>query len=492
VIKAAQNADIVGLFRGPLVVAPTDGEYRRILYSAVRRQLIGVHAHIVNADIHNSLLVDECFNSFLPGLPFLGLITCRHIGGAAKIAFGIGEVETYLIPEQSQFVTNLADFYSQRPHFPDAFFDLERRIKVPFPGAVFLVGAGMLGKIYCDIIKQRGGIAIDVGSVFDAWDGIMSRAQFSSGNIFNEIDPKVRLHDRRDYIQVPTSIESAQWAIQGEDGRVTLMAVGPESTPESPQHTAPIHIGLGPLGSSHFQSFEGREDLRQKLRAMPGGATLLRTGYTRNIAMVDTAQVTEIDGRAMIDSALIGQDLNANVSASASGKIYASAEYSDALQEMTKAAIVHQPLRFKINEECRDFWVFCDYEVVRPVKETEFATGVSILFGDDATTIAIRSGLDGAAQAVIIYGDHAVASVRHDFGKVRRHKVLMALTAKQLAIANNGHLFQPHPIAGNRANARQIVLGSYHNGAHVLGGLIHAFGFGNGTISRADMIRLTS
>ena len=35
------------------------------------------------------------------------------------------------------------------------------------PGSVFLVGAGVLGKIYVDIIKTNGGIAVDMGSTLD-------------------------------------------------------------------------------------------------------------------------------------------------------------------------------------------------------------------------------------------------------------------------------------------------------------------------------------
>lgn len=37
---------------------------------------------------------------------------------------------------------------------------------------IFLVGAGAWGRGYSDYIKQLGGIAIDIGKVFDAWSGI--------------------------------------------------------------------------------------------------------------------------------------------------------------------------------------------------------------------------------------------------------------------------------------------------------------------------------
>ena len=60
-------------------------------------------------------------------------------------------------------------------HFPGRYRKILGQIKVPQPGAVFLVAAGLLGKIYCDHIKALGGIAIDVGSVVDAWMALNTR-----------------------------------------------------------------------------------------------------------------------------------------------------------------------------------------------------------------------------------------------------------------------------------------------------------------------------
>jgi hypothetical protein len=39
------------------------------------------------------------------------------------------------------------------------------------PGEVWLVGAGVLGKLYCHAVQQAGAVAVDVGSVFDVWSG---------------------------------------------------------------------------------------------------------------------------------------------------------------------------------------------------------------------------------------------------------------------------------------------------------------------------------
>ena len=60
-------------------------------------------------------------------------------------------------------------------HFPRHFENLRDQLKVKFKGMLFLVGAGLCGKIYCQWIKERGGIALDIGSVMDTWLGFGSR-----------------------------------------------------------------------------------------------------------------------------------------------------------------------------------------------------------------------------------------------------------------------------------------------------------------------------
>lgn len=47
-------------------------------------------------------------------------------------------------------------------------------------GAIVLVGAGVAGKIYCEVAKNAGAIALDLGSTLDAWAEVDSR-----GNGFN-------------------------------------------------------------------------------------------------------------------------------------------------------------------------------------------------------------------------------------------------------------------------------------------------------------------
>jgi hypothetical protein len=66
-------------------------------------------------------------------------------------------------------------------------------LHVAWPGQAFLIGAGVLGKVYCHRVKELGGVAIDVGSLIDAWAGVESRLRFARFRECFSIDRHERL-----------------------------------------------------------------------------------------------------------------------------------------------------------------------------------------------------------------------------------------------------------------------------------------------------------
>jgi hypothetical protein len=56
---------------------------------------------------------------------------------------------------------------------PEPFGEFHRRLKTELanarPGVLYLVGAGVPGKICCELIKRAGGVALDIGTVVDIW-----------------------------------------------------------------------------------------------------------------------------------------------------------------------------------------------------------------------------------------------------------------------------------------------------------------------------------
>lgn len=125
-----------------------------------------------NVDYAYDWLRDELFTKLLLGRDCLNYISSRDLNKEFIREFVIGQIFRYLIPPEAKFSYESA---SQR-HYPDVFNHLKEHIKImPAGGNLCLIGAGVIGKIYCSWFKQAGGIALDIGGVFDLWSGLCTR-----------------------------------------------------------------------------------------------------------------------------------------------------------------------------------------------------------------------------------------------------------------------------------------------------------------------------
>jgi hypothetical protein len=120
---------------------------------------------VVDTLVFRSVQAKRLFETLLTGLPFLGVVAHTIENETLSKHFSVKDVITYQIPGHFSFMP------AETAQFPYNYKEILYNIKVPYQGAVFLVAAGFLGKCYCDAIKQKGGIALDIGSVFDGWFG---------------------------------------------------------------------------------------------------------------------------------------------------------------------------------------------------------------------------------------------------------------------------------------------------------------------------------
>lgn len=100
----------------------------------------------------------------------------RHAGGAP--------VEFLGIPPEA------GPHSGSSGHYPEAFEAVCRRLEGDLRGCLVLVGAGIFGKIYCDVARNSGGVALDLGSGFDILAGRRSRPVH---NRFDDILARHRL-----------------------------------------------------------------------------------------------------------------------------------------------------------------------------------------------------------------------------------------------------------------------------------------------------------
>jgi hypothetical protein len=166
-VGALQGADAVGL-----MVKARQGNvaYANIMTGFVahveREHLVKHDQLVVQNNVHLTCLASQL--DVLVNGRDIGLISCRDVAEVLRQR-GAATVCHYPIP--SEFSLRVVDraferqLHGQR-HYPEVFAQLKSQLEVE-PGQVFLIGAGPLGKVYCQIVKERGGIGIDLGSVLD-------------------------------------------------------------------------------------------------------------------------------------------------------------------------------------------------------------------------------------------------------------------------------------------------------------------------------------
>jgi hypothetical protein len=137
-----------------------------------------LHADLDRWDLYGRLLAD-CKS--------VSLISCHDLTSFLRHKFGLTTRAFYQIPSEyryrSRFSGQTAGHMQPDPVariYPETFDTIMAQLD-PTPGEVHLVGAGFLGKFFCDQIRTKGGIAIDIGSQADRWANHATRGYFNLG-----------------------------------------------------------------------------------------------------------------------------------------------------------------------------------------------------------------------------------------------------------------------------------------------------------------------
>lgn len=149
------------------------------------RRLAAIHAERVVAGRRPAALADCLLHQgileHLPGLLTgrrVSVISCRDVRPVLEADWGLDDVAVYQVPSQ-HMVRDVDGAYEAALHdvsiWPDFHARLRSRLTVRERGEVFLVGAGLFGKDLCIRVRDRGGIALDLGSALDSIAGKLTR-----------------------------------------------------------------------------------------------------------------------------------------------------------------------------------------------------------------------------------------------------------------------------------------------------------------------------
>ena len=125
-----------------------------------------------STDIGYDLLYSGALEEWLTGKRQINYISCRDIDEQIKDRFKVKTVNSFIIAPEAKFTSG----YEGERHYPEMFNKMEWWLDAAkCAGVPCLVGSGVIGKIYTNWMRDRGGIAIDLGAVFDLWAGFSTR-----------------------------------------------------------------------------------------------------------------------------------------------------------------------------------------------------------------------------------------------------------------------------------------------------------------------------
>ncbi|TNC12321.1 FkbM family methyltransferase [Methylobacterium terricola] len=122
--------------------------------------------------LHYDLVLSGTLARLLRGRGKIGLISCHDdLPEALRRTYGISEVEHFKVPGEQSHRAALGDRAVEGAHWPHRFRELCAELDQPIDrrGQLFLVAAGILGKIYAHKLKRSGAVVLDIGAVADLW-----------------------------------------------------------------------------------------------------------------------------------------------------------------------------------------------------------------------------------------------------------------------------------------------------------------------------------
>jgi hypothetical protein len=139
-------------------------------YVESNKKRIGLRQKIVGGNrLHRDLWSNGLLDKVIDAAPRVVLVTCRNVDEAFCERYGKRPV-VLEVPPESNPTGHPNDHLDCFGEYRATVFAMAQ------PGDLWLVGAGVLGKVYCVEARSRGAVALDIGSVFDGWAGQKTRS----------------------------------------------------------------------------------------------------------------------------------------------------------------------------------------------------------------------------------------------------------------------------------------------------------------------------
>lgn len=173
ITRAFDKADILGVLFGQFNRERIN--WFTSLYLERVAEMRRKPAKLSGSHLHHAII--DRLPSLLEGRR-VSAISCRNVKPVLEDEWGLNDVAVYQVPSQHS-ARDVDDDYEATMHsipiWPDAHARVHSDLTVRERGEVFLVGAGMFGKDLCIDVRERGGLALDIGSGLDRIVGKITR-----------------------------------------------------------------------------------------------------------------------------------------------------------------------------------------------------------------------------------------------------------------------------------------------------------------------------
>ena len=127
--------------------------------------------------LHQDLLRWNLYPRLFERSEEIVLISChRGLAVAFEQRFGVRIVGNILVPPRFASIPLMREMPGIPGTLPEVIGEVAKELGDLPRNRLVLVGAGYLGKRLVDLAKARGGVGLDLGSIFDHWIGINTRS----------------------------------------------------------------------------------------------------------------------------------------------------------------------------------------------------------------------------------------------------------------------------------------------------------------------------
>lgn len=127
--------------------------------------------------LHHELALSNCYAELFEGVKDVVLISCHpDLAGWFESHFKVGVAGNLVLPPDNVSAPRLRRRVAETRVLPEILENVIESLGDLPRGRLVLVGAGYPGKLLVAVAKERGGIALDLGSIFDYWLGLNTRS----------------------------------------------------------------------------------------------------------------------------------------------------------------------------------------------------------------------------------------------------------------------------------------------------------------------------